>query len=287
MGSIQSPHRTAQRYDRNRTRSPRSPKRDTRRDSKYSPRRSPRQRERSEGTRSRSEQRWQPRPRPEREFTKLNTDKATVLAVLKTEPDYRPPRPMKPGRPPSSQYCEYDEDTGHTTEQCFQLSNSIENKIRRGKLVHFTDKDAPIPRENQRDDDRVIDVIFGGVASGGLSNNSRKSYAREIFNINPEVVKRPMIKVKPKKGDSNDHSINQVAEVDPQHIAETNRSSACTPIGDTVDIKVIEGRPDRTTKIRKDLPDTLKTEIVKLIRQYSDIFAWDPKDMPGIPEIIA
>lgn len=99
VGSIQSSRRSSQRYDRNRTRSPRTPKRDTRRDSTYSPRRSPRERGRSENPRSRPEPRWQPRARPEREFTKLNADKATVLAVLKTEPDYRPPRPMKPDRP--------------------------------------------------------------------------------------------------------------------------------------------------------------------------------------------
>lgn len=90
--SIQSPRRASQRYEQNRTRSPRSPKRDARRDSKYSPRRWPRQRDRSETSRSRNDQCWQPCPRPEREFTKLHIVKSTVLAVLKTEPDYRPPR---------------------------------------------------------------------------------------------------------------------------------------------------------------------------------------------------
>lgn len=98
---------------------------------------------------------------------------------------------MKPGRPPSSCFCEYHEDTGHTTEQCFHLSNLIEHKIRRGQLVHFTDTDAPISMETQHEDNRVIDVIFGGISAGGSSNNSRKSYPREIFNINPEAAKRP------------------------------------------------------------------------------------------------
>ena len=39
---------------------------------------------------------WQPRLREERDYTKLNTEKATILAVLKTEPDFRPPRQMNP-----------------------------------------------------------------------------------------------------------------------------------------------------------------------------------------------
>ncbi|XP_074355648.1 uncharacterized protein LOC141695289 [Apium graveolens] len=98
---------------------------------------------------------------------------------------------MKAGRPPSSRYCEYHEDTGHTTEQCFQLSNLIEGKIHRGQLVHYVQQEDN-PRRHHRDqDDWVIDVIFGGAASGGFSHNSRKEYTREVFNVNPPTVKRP------------------------------------------------------------------------------------------------
>ncbi|KAK1403849.1 hypothetical protein POM88_003454 [Heracleum sosnowskyi] len=137
-----------------------------------------------------AERSWKPRDRSERKFTKLNTDKATILAILKTEPDYRPPRPMKPGRPPSSRYCEYHEDTGHTTDSYFQLSLFIESKIRRGQLVHFID-DTSHPPLQSHDLDRVIDVITGGHSVGGTSNNSKKSYAREVFSINPEAPKKP------------------------------------------------------------------------------------------------
>ncbi|KAK1372243.1 hypothetical protein POM88_028436 [Heracleum sosnowskyi] len=103
---------------------------------------------------------WRSRERNEKEFTKLNTDKATVLAILKAEPDYRPPRPMKPRRPPSSIYCEYHDDTGYTTDACFQLSSLIESKIRRGQLIHFVD-DTSHPPSRTHDHDRVIDVIVG------------------------------------------------------------------------------------------------------------------------------
>ncbi|XP_074360069.1 uncharacterized protein LOC141700156 [Apium graveolens] len=139
--------------------------------------------------RDRKERDWRPRSRPEKEFTKLNTEKTTILAILKIEPDYRPPRPMKSGRPPSSRYCDYHEDTGHTTEQCFQLSNLIEGKIHRGQLVHYVQREDSPRRHRRVEEDRVIDVIFGGVAAGGLSHNSRKSYAREVFNVNPPTSK--------------------------------------------------------------------------------------------------
>ncbi|XP_074376720.1 uncharacterized protein LOC141718238 [Apium graveolens] len=98
---------------------------------------------------------------------------------------------MKPGRPPSSRYCEYHEDTSHTTEQCFQLSNLITGKIRRGQLFHYVQKDDALRRHHRGEDDRVIDVIFGGITAGGLSHISRKLYAREVFNINPSTAKRP------------------------------------------------------------------------------------------------
>ncbi|XP_074336640.1 uncharacterized protein LOC141673803 [Apium graveolens] len=104
---------------------------------------------------------------------------------------------MKSGRPPSSRYCEYHEDTGHRTEQCFQLSNLIEGKIRRGQLVHYVQQDDASRRHHRDEDDRVIDVFFGGIAAWGLSHNSRKLYAREVFNVNPSTAKRPRVNPSP------------------------------------------------------------------------------------------
>ncbi|XP_074324199.1 uncharacterized protein LOC141661115 [Apium graveolens] len=186
VSCIQSPRRSS-RYDRRRSYSPRSPAHERRRECRQSTPSCTA----DHPLRDRRERYWKPRNRPGKEFTKLNGEKATILAIFKTEPDYRPPRPMKPGRPSSSRYCDYHEDTGHTTEQCFQLSNLIEGKIHRGQLVHYVQQDDA-PRRHHRDkDDRVIDVIFGGIATQGLSHNSRKLYAREVFNNNPSIAKHP------------------------------------------------------------------------------------------------
>ncbi|XP_074356341.1 uncharacterized protein LOC141696048 [Apium graveolens] len=94
---------------------------------------------------------------------------------------------MKSGRPLSSQYCDYREDTGHAIEQCYRLSNLIESKIRKGHFIHYIEGQG---QSHQRQDDRVVDVIFGGYAAGGMSNNSRKSYAREVCNVNPQFQKK-------------------------------------------------------------------------------------------------
>ncbi|XP_074324013.1 uncharacterized protein LOC141660913 [Apium graveolens] len=186
VSCIQSPRRSS-RYDRRRSFNPRSPAHERRRER----RQSPSSRAADHPPRDRRERDWKPRNRPEKEFTKLNAEKATILAILKTESDYRPPRPMKPGRPLSSRYCDYHEYTGHTTEQCFQLNNLIEGKIRRGQLVHYVQQDDAPRRHHHEEDDRVIDVIFGGIAVGGPSHNSRKLYARKVFNVIPTMTKRP------------------------------------------------------------------------------------------------
>ncbi|XP_074323018.1 uncharacterized protein LOC141659967 [Apium graveolens] len=75
-------------------------------------------------------------------------------------------------------------------KQCFQLNNFNEGKIHRGQLVHYVQHDDEPKRHHRGEDDRVIDVIFGGIAAGGLSHNSRK-LAREVFNVNPSTTKRP------------------------------------------------------------------------------------------------
>ncbi|XP_074327013.1 uncharacterized protein LOC141664953 [Apium graveolens] len=113
---------------------------------------------------------------------KLNTDKETILAILKTDPSYRPPRPMNPNRPPSSKYCDYHEDTGHETETCFQLTNLKEEKVRDGHLARYLDN-LQLHRSQSHDSDRVIDVISGGYSAGGSSNNSKKLYARDVYRI--------------------------------------------------------------------------------------------------------
>ena len=97
---------------------------------------------------------------------------------------------MNPDRPPSSRYCDFHEDYGHTTERCIQLSNLIEKKIQSGQLVHFIDH-SPSQKNLVSDSDRVIDVISGGIAVGGASNNSKKQYAREVYQIHPGVAKKP------------------------------------------------------------------------------------------------
>ncbi|XP_017224785.1 uncharacterized protein LOC108201008 [Daucus carota subsp. sativus] len=138
----------------------------------------------------RSGRQWPPRPpREEKEFTKLTTDINSILAILKTDPNYRPPRPMNPNRAPSTRYCEYHEDTGHTTDRCFQLKNLIEDKVKSGELAHFAVKEEQY-RAHTPPRDRVIDVISGGFQPFPTSGSQSRGPQNEIFRIDSKRPKK-------------------------------------------------------------------------------------------------
>lgn len=84
-----------------------------------------------------------PRPREERDLTKLGINESQIMAILKATPGYRPPRPMNPNRPPSNKFCDFHEDVGHTTERCYRLKNLIKDKIQNGELAYFAVIEEP------------------------------------------------------------------------------------------------------------------------------------------------
>lgn len=91
----------------------------------------------------------------------------------------------------------------------------------------------------------------------------------------------------PNKVDKEEQSVNQVVDIKPQEMINSNKISNCLPVGETIIIEVIPGHPEKKTSIGKDLPNYLKRAITDLIHEYSDFFAWTPNDMPGIPESAA
>ncbi|XP_074359918.1 uncharacterized protein LOC141700041 [Apium graveolens] len=347
---------------------------------------------------------------------------------------------MKPSRPPSSRYCDYHEDTGHTIKQCFQLSNLIEGKIHRGQLVPYVQQDDVPRRHHREEDDRVIDVIFGGITAGGPSQNSRKLYAREVFNVNPTTAKGPRANPSPivsfsdddyrhdlieghqdalvitmrvgnntvkkmlvdngssvdvlyhhpfsrmdirdrrlensrtplygftgnevhvvrtidmlvlfgsppcqvwkevkfhvisasssfnailgrttitalraitsishlkmkfpiefgvgemigdqatarqcylttvssKKKTDKEFEVNKVLDIEPRSLVDLPTKNSCLTVEETEEIEVFEGNLEKTTRIGKNLPESLKRDIAYLIHEFADIFSWDPKDM--------
>ncbi|XP_019178344.1 PREDICTED: uncharacterized protein LOC109173560 [Ipomoea nil] len=54
------------------------------------------------------------------------------------------------------------------------------------------------------------------------------------------------------------------------------------PAEEVEDIRLSDDYPERTVRIGATLPPDLRSSIVEVLREYADIFAWGPQDMPGI-----
>ncbi|XP_022881079.1 uncharacterized protein LOC111398400 [Olea europaea var. sylvestris] len=91
-----------------------------------------------------------------------------------------------------SKYCEFHRDHGHTTENCKALQRELEALIKRGLLGSYVGNDKRPKNDGGREraseakrDGQptagIINIIVGGIASGGDSNIGRKQYARQYM----------------------------------------------------------------------------------------------------------
>ncbi|XP_022883485.1 uncharacterized protein LOC111400301 [Olea europaea var. sylvestris] len=132
----------------------------------------------------RKKQRQEVSPTP---FTRLNTSKTNILMEIKDMKELKWPVRMR--SPPESRdmnkYCEFHRDHGHTTENCKALQWEIEALIKRGLLSSYVGNDKRPRNDRGKEKDTeakkdgrptagTINIIIGGIASGGDSNNGRK-----------------------------------------------------------------------------------------------------------------
>ncbi|KAJ0481352.1 putative aspartic peptidase domain superfamily [Helianthus annuus] len=72
-------------------------------------------------------------------FTPLTKTPQEILANEEVKQNFRPPRPLPKSRKNenSTQYCEFHEEKGHHTNDCFQLKKRIEEAVKSGELAHL------------------------------------------------------------------------------------------------------------------------------------------------------
>ena len=54
------------------------------------------------------------------------------------------------------------------------------------------------------------------------------------------------------------------------------------PMDGAENVVLVEGDLSKTTKVGKELQQTLKDELVKFLKKNLDVFAWSHENMPGI-----
>ncbi|XP_022872023.1 uncharacterized protein LOC111391100 [Olea europaea var. sylvestris] len=129
---------------------------------------------------------------PPSSFTKLNTSRANKLMEIKDMKEFKwPPRMKSPSDARDrSKYCDFHKDHGHTTENCMAFKREIEALIKRGLLGSYVSNDKRLINDHDKEKSPktkcdhqpmagTINIIVGGIASGGNSNNGRKQYSRQ------------------------------------------------------------------------------------------------------------
>lgn len=72
------------------------------------------------------------------QYTPLNIDRSRILAeALNTNLLAQPRKALRPPNADPDKYCKYHNNHGHTTEECVNLKNKIEELIQAGHLCQY------------------------------------------------------------------------------------------------------------------------------------------------------
>ncbi|RWW44804.1 hypothetical protein BHE74_00049407, partial [Ensete ventricosum] len=126
----------------------------------------------------------------------LNSTRTEIFFQIREKGLLKAQNPMKAHseRRDKRTYCRFHREYGHDTEECCDLQYQIEDLIRHGHLRRYVrDQSSLLDSRPPRDPsprpkgpvEKQIDVIIGGLASGGNSSSANKAYTRT------EVGKRP------------------------------------------------------------------------------------------------
>ncbi|XP_074277213.1 uncharacterized protein LOC141600856 [Silene latifolia] len=129
-------------------------------------------------------------PPPKVSEYKFSTNLAGVLKALKEIRGVRWPRKRVDERPndkiDSSKRCEYHDDIGHDTDECYTLRKEVKFQYDRGNLdhllpggstkVHSADQVLPTPPPVCT---RIVNVITGGSELCGLTYSAAKRHATQ------------------------------------------------------------------------------------------------------------
>ncbi|XP_065017199.1 uncharacterized protein LOC103991833 [Musa acuminata AAA Group] len=126
---------------------------------------------------------------------RVNQYVATEALMIKKKGLLKAPNPMKAPHElrDHSKYYRFHCDYGHDTEECHDLKNQIKELINRGHLGHYIRRPRELSPCPSGPIEKQIDVISGGLASGGDSMVGRKAYARAVVEKRPRQPQAPEI----------------------------------------------------------------------------------------------
>ena len=156
------------------------------------------------GQRSPSRKRPWPGPHAKYDsYTPLTAPRSQILNTIKSEGLLERPPPMlgdRSGRDHTKR-CDFHNDIGHTTDDCYCLRNAIEALVRKGAIRQFVKKEAHARNITKTQEERrsnanrrpvsgVINVIVSSDEIWANSKSKRKSHLRSVMAVDV-ATKRP------------------------------------------------------------------------------------------------
>ncbi|GAU50470.1 hypothetical protein TSUD_137230 [Trifolium subterraneum] len=235
----------------------------------------------------------------EEDLTPLNSKRVQVLDEILSAGLARlpqaPDRNIKMG-PNSDEWCHYHRCKGHDTEKCFRLKELIEKLISSRHLRKFIEQAAQgaiskrtpphspgntTGDEKDKDQPRVVvntiaasptpEISFSASDGEGIFPHDDDPLVIQVQILNYDV-KRVLID----SGSSADIMYWEAFKA-MQLAGEQLQIFATTEIGEN---------SHQLTNLGTNLGEEEKREIIAILKENADLFAWKSSDMPGIDESI-
>ncbi|XP_074283700.1 uncharacterized protein LOC141608237 [Silene latifolia] len=129
--------------------------------------------------------------------------RATAALRLEEDIQVRWPKPPTQDRPnddrDSSKRCEWHQDIGHRTEDCYKLRREVKFQVRKGNLDHLLSRGGKQDRREAANQvlpsappvcTKIINVITGGSELAGLTYSAAKRKATGSKGSHPETSYR-------------------------------------------------------------------------------------------------
>ena len=144
-----------------------------------------------------------------------------VLEKIKNEPFFKWPNKMarNPARRNPSLYCQYHQDQRHTTEECRNLWDHLEQLVQEGKLKKLLHHSSSRTEQTNLDPRRdtpsrpplgTINVIFAALGRTGSSPSRVMSMARLPTEDSSSRLKRAKMDIQPILGFSDEDKIGTI-----------------------------------------------------------------------------
>uniref|UniRef100_A0A2N9GJX8 Reverse transcriptase domain-containing protein n=1 Tax=Fagus sylvatica TaxID=28930 RepID=A0A2N9GJX8_FAGSY len=234
-----------------------------------------------------------------------------ILPYIKDKPYFVWPPKMggDPATRESKPYCAYHWERGHLTEQCRAYKSHLKHLVKNGHLKQYVDE-LKSPHQHTEEPRTtvkasapvgIIEVIHYGTTGDDQRGEMRKAaHLQEIFQIGDSARMAP----RPLKKESVEQIVFTDQDLERTMATSNGRSALYTPpkaevpnttgrngdrggpasskIVPSGRVPVAEGGAQKHFLIGDSFSEEHKLQLLALLKEYQDVFAWTPYEAPGV-----